>query len=125
LLGPILKAKADQAGVVLTQTDGGEPGAAMTLLRYFTGVGASACSLASMFDYYRTLETQKAFAEKNDLDARKITSFARSSEAIEETTVLTNAIGFHPGRGRYGPACEHVRGGANLLPFDQMTRTGL
>ncbi len=34
LLGPILKAKADQAGVVITHTDGDEPGVAMTLLRY-------------------------------------------------------------------------------------------
>ena len=34
LIGPILKVKADQAGVVLTHTDGDEPGVAMTLLRY-------------------------------------------------------------------------------------------
>ena len=34
LIGPILKAKADQAGVVVTHTDGDEPGVAMTLLRY-------------------------------------------------------------------------------------------
>ena len=33
LIGPILKAKADEAGVVLTHTDGDEPGVAMTLLR--------------------------------------------------------------------------------------------
>ena len=31
LLGPILKAKADEAGVVITHTDGDEPGVAMTL----------------------------------------------------------------------------------------------
>src|SRR5262249_17974321 len=34
LLGPILKLKADHAGVVLTHTDGDEPGVAMTLFRY-------------------------------------------------------------------------------------------
>ena len=34
LIGPILKFKADQAGVVVTHTDGDEPGVAMTLLRY-------------------------------------------------------------------------------------------
>jgi len=33
LLGPILKTKADKAGVVVTHTDGDEPGVAMTLLR--------------------------------------------------------------------------------------------
>ncbi|HMJ24007.1 MAG TPA: Gfo/Idh/MocA family oxidoreductase, partial [Terriglobales bacterium] len=34
MLGPIIKAKADEAGVVVTHTDGDEPGVAMTLLRY-------------------------------------------------------------------------------------------
>ena len=32
LIGPILKTKADEAGVVLTHTDGDEPGVAMTLV---------------------------------------------------------------------------------------------
>src|SRR5438874_6829472 len=41
LLGPILKAKADQAGVVVTHTDGDEPGVAMTLLRYLRSLGLS------------------------------------------------------------------------------------
>src|SRR5215471_11444010 len=39
LLGPILKAKAEKAGVVITHTDGDEPGVAMTLLRYLRTLG--------------------------------------------------------------------------------------
>src|SRR6478752_4323508 len=39
LVGPLLKAKADDAGVVLTHTDGDEPGVAMTLFRYVQSVG--------------------------------------------------------------------------------------
>ena len=39
LIGPILKAKADEAGVVVTHTDGDEPGVAMTLLRYLRTLG--------------------------------------------------------------------------------------
>jgi predicted homoserine dehydrogenase-like protein len=43
-----------------------------------------------------------------------------------ETTVLANATGFHAGRrGMYGPACDHVREMAHLLPTDQMLATGL
>ena len=38
-IGPILKVKADEAGVVLTHTDGDEPGVAMTLLRYLRTLG--------------------------------------------------------------------------------------
>jgi predicted homoserine dehydrogenase-like protein len=129
LLGPILKAKADQAGVVLTHTDGEEPGVAMTLLRYLRSLGlrpVAAGNLKGMVDYYRTPETQRAFAEKYDQDARKVTSFADATKLSMEATVLANATGFRVGRrGMYGPACEHVREMADLMPADQMVTTGL
>lgn len=129
LLGPILKTKADAAGVVLTHTDGDEPGVAMTLLRYLRSVGlrpVAAGNLKGMVDYYRTPDTQRAFAEKHDLDARKVTSFADATKLSMEATVLANATGFHVGRrGMYGPACGDVREIANLLPAQQMLSTGL
>jgi predicted homoserine dehydrogenase-like protein len=129
LVGPILKAKADQAGVVLTHTDGDEPGVAMTLLRYLRTLGlrpVAAGNIKGMVDYYRNPDTQKAFAEKNDQDVRKVTSFADSTKLSMEATVLANATGFHPGRrGMYGPACQYVREIADLLPADQMLDGGL
>jgi predicted homoserine dehydrogenase-like protein len=129
LLGPILKTKADRAGVVLTHTDGDEPGVAMTLLRYLRSVGlrpVAAGNIKGMVDYYRNPETQQAFAEKNDQDVRKVTSFADATKLSMEATVLANATGFHAGRrGMYGPACEYVREVANLLPAEQMIGTGL
>ena len=129
LLGPILKAKADKAGVVVTHTDGDEPGVAMTLLRYLRTLGlrpVAAGNIKGMVDYYRTPETQRAFAEKNDQDARKVTSFADSTKLSMEATVLSNATGFRVGRrGMYGPACSYVREIANLLPAQQMLDTGL
>jgi predicted homoserine dehydrogenase-like protein len=129
LLGPILKAKADQAGVVITHTDGDEPGVAMTLLRYLRSLGlrpVAAGNIKGMVDYYRTPESQRAFAQKNDQDARKVTSFADSTKLSMEATVLANATGFHVGRrGMYGPACTYVREIARLLPPDQLLSTGL
>ncbi len=129
LLGPLLKAKADQAGVVVTNTDGDEPGVAMTLLRYLRSLGlrpVAAGNLKGMVDYYRTPETQLAFAERYDQDARKVTSFADATKLSMEATVLANATGFHVGRrGMYGPACAYVREIARLLPADQMLATGL
>ena len=129
LLGPILKAKADRAGVVVTHTDGDEPGVAMTLLRYLRSLGlrpVAAGNIKGMVDYYRNPETQRAFAEKNDQDVRKVTSFADATKLSMEATVLANATGFHAGRrGMYGPACEYVREMADLLPADQMLDTGL
>ena len=129
LLGPILKVRADRAGVVLTHTDGDEPGVAMTLLRYLRTLGlrtVAAGNIKGMVDYYRTPATQKAFAEKHDQDAKKVTSFADSTKLSMEATVLANATGFHVGRrGMYGPACGYVREMAHLLPADQLLTTGL
>jgi predicted homoserine dehydrogenase-like protein len=129
LLGPILKEKADRSGVVVTNTDGDEPGVALTLLRYLRLVGlqtVAAGNIKGMVDHYRTPETQKGFAEKYDQDVRKVTSFADATKLSMETTVLANATGFHVGRrGMYGPACGNVREIGNLLPADQMLETGL
>src|SRR6267143_7308476 len=128
-IGPILKAKADQAGVVVTHTDGDEPGVAMTLFRYVQSVGlrpVAAGNIKGMVDYYRTPDTQRGFAAKHDQDVRKVTSFADATKLSMEATVLCNATGFHVGRrGMYGPACGYVREMANLLPADQMLETGL
>jgi predicted homoserine dehydrogenase-like protein len=129
LLGPILKEKADRAGVVVTHTDGDEPGVAMTLLRYLRSLGlrpVAAGNVKGMVDYYRNPDTQRAFAEKNDQDVKKVTSFADSTKLSMEATVLANATGFHAGRrGMYGPACKDVREMAGLLPGNQLLDTGL
>ena len=101
----------------------------MTLLRYLRTLGlkpVAAGNIKGMVDYYRNPDTQRAFAEKNDQDARKVTSFADATKLSMETTVLANATGFHAGRrGMYGPACRDVSEMANLLPADQLLETGL
>jgi predicted homoserine dehydrogenase-like protein len=129
LLGPILKIKADKAKVILTNTDGDEPGVAMTLLRYLRAIGlrpVAAGNLKGIVDYYRTPDTQKTFAEKNSQNPRKVTSFADATKLSMETTVLANATGFQVGRrGMYGPTCTHVQEMAHLLPPEKMLKTGL
>src|SRR6266403_4892828 len=128
-IGPILKAKADKAGVVVTHTDGDEPGVAMTLLRYLRSLGlrpVAAGNIKGMVDHYRTPETQREFAAKYGQDVRKVTSFADSTKLSMETTVLANATGFHVGRrGMHGPSCSYVRELAKLLPAEQMLKTGI
>ena len=129
LLGPLLKTKADQAGVVLTHTDGDEPGVAMTLFRYVQSVGlrpVAAGNIKGMVDYYRTPDTQREFAARNDQDVRKVTSFADATKLSMETTVLANATGFAIARrGMMGPACGYVRELAKLLPADAMLGGGI
>jgi predicted homoserine dehydrogenase-like protein len=129
LIGPILKAKADEAGVVLTHTDGDEPGVAMTLFRYVQSLGlrpVAAGNIKGMVDYYRTPDTQREFAAKHDQDVRKVTSFADATKLSMETTVLANATGFRVARrGMCGPACGYVRDLAKLLPAEAMLGGGI
>jgi len=128
-LGPILKLQADRAGVVIPNTDGDEPGVAMTLLRYLKTVGlrpVAAGNLKGILDCYRTPETQREFALKYNQDAAKVTSFADGTKLSMEATILANATGFSVGqRGMYGPKCAHVREMANLLPSEKLLSNGL
>lgn len=128
-LGPILKVYADRAGVVVTNTDGDEPGVAMTLLRYLRSIGlkpVAAGNLKGMIDHYRTPSTQREFAARFHQDPAKATSFADGTKLCMEATVLANASGFRVGqRGMYGVRCSHVRDIAALLPADQLLEGGL
>jgi len=128
-IGPILRFHADRAGVVITNTDGDEPGVAMTLLRYLKTIGftpVAAGNLKGMIDRYRTPETQREFAAKYGQDAAKVTSFADGTKLSMEATILANAAGFRVGqRGMYGPKCAHVREMSSLLPHDDLMNGGL
>jgi predicted homoserine dehydrogenase-like protein len=128
-LGPILKFHADRAGVVITNTDGDEPGVAMTLLRYVRSLGLRAVgagNLKGLVDHQRTPLTQREFAARHQQNAAKVTSFADGTKLAMECAILANATGFHVGRrGMYGPACAHVREMARLLPQAQLLEHGL
>lgn len=129
LLGPILKQKADEAGVVLTNTDGDEPGVAMTLVRYLRTLGlrvVAAGNIKGMVDYYRNPDTQRVFAEKHQQDVKKVTSFADSTKLSMEATLIANATGFRVARrGMIGPRCDYVRDIGGRLPAEAMLATGL
>ena len=128
-LGPLLKTRADRAGVVYTNTDGDEPGVAFTLLRYLRSLGlrpVAAGNLKGMVDHYRTPDTQRAFAEKYGQNARLMTAAADATKLSMEAAVLANASGFRVGkRGMFGPACTNVNEVAGLLPADGMLEGGL
>lgn len=128
-IGPILKVYADRAGVVVTNTDGDEPGVAMNLVRFVNGVGyraVAAGNLKGMIDPYRTPDTQRAFAEKYHQKPRMITSFADGTKLSMECAILCNSTGFRVGkRGMYGPKCAHVKEALGAFPVEQMLNGGL
>jgi len=128
-VGPILKVHADRNGVVITNTDGDEPGVAMNLYRFVKTVGyrpVAAGNFKGMIDPYRTPETQKGFAEKYNQEPRMITSFADGTKLSMEATILANATTFRVAkRGMYGYRCAHVKETLNLYPLDQLLNGGL
>ena len=128
-VGPMLKVKADQAGVVMTNVDGDQPGVIMNLFRYAKSIGCRpvlAGNIKGLQDPYRTPETQRAYAEQYNQKPRMVTSFADGTKISMEMAVVANATGFKVGqRGMYGPPCDSVNNTAGLFPLEQMLETGL
>ncbi len=128
-VGSVLKVYADRNGVVITNSDGDEPGVAMNLYRFVRMIGyrpVAAGNFKGMIDHYRTPETQKAFAEQHHQKPRMITSFADGTKLSMEATVLANATGFRVARrGMYGHRCAHVRDTLTLYPLEELLHGGL
>ena len=117
-VGPILKTRADRAGLVMSNADGDEPGVAMNLTRFVRSIGLKpvvAGNLKGLYDPYRNPKTQQAFAEAHNKKATTMTSFADGTKLSMELAVLANATGFRVGkRGMYGPKLDHVNESAEF-----------
>jgi predicted homoserine dehydrogenase-like protein len=128
-LGPILKAHADRAGVVITNADGDQPGVIMNLYRYVKAMGyrpVLAGNIKGMLDPYRTPDTQRAFAEAHRQRTQMVTAFADGTKLALEMAVVANATGFRVGRrGMYGPRCTHVTEAPRLFRLDELLQVGL
>lgn len=128
-LGPILKVYADKAGVVVSNTDGDQPGVAMNLFRFVKSIGYRPVligNIKGLLDHYRTPETQRKFAEMAKQKPRMVTSFADGTKLSMEQVVMANATGFPVGqRGMYGPECEHVDEATSLFPTEELLNGGL
>jgi predicted homoserine dehydrogenase-like protein len=128
-VGPILKTKANEAGVVLTNTDGDEPGVAMNLLRYVRTIGLEPVltgNVKGFIDPHRTPETQAAFAESVGQRPKMITSFADGTKLSMEATIVANAAGFGVARrGMKGHRCAHVRDVLDAFDPEELLHGGL
>jgi predicted homoserine dehydrogenase-like protein len=127
-LGPILKVKADEAGVVFTDTDGDQPGALLNLKREAEFRGFQPLLLGnikSLLDHRRTPETQAAFAANVRQRPKMITSFADGTKIAAEMATLANGSGFGVGtRGMYGPECDHVDNAHTCYDLDMLLESG-
>ena len=109
-LGPLLKAKADKAGVVFTDVDGDQPGVEGNLWRFVKGLGVRPVlcgNIKGLQDPYRTPTTQKAFAERWGQKPAMVTSFADGTKVSFEQAVVANATGMTVAkRGMHGYTVE-------------------
>lgn len=123
-LGPLLKTRADAAGVVLTDMAGDQPAVIMDLIDEVRLLGFRpilAGNIKSLLDHKRTPETQKAFAEAHGQRPKMITSFADGTKIAAEMAVVANATGFGvAARGMLGPRAERVEQAPELFDLDAL-----
>ena len=127
-LGPILKVKADSAGVVFTDADGDQPGVIMNLAREAEMLGFTPVVLGnikSLMDHRRTPETQAAFAANVFQRPKHITSFADGTKIAAEMACTANASGFGVStRGMAGPEAKRVEEAPGLFPAEKLYQEG-
>ena len=109
-VGPALKARADRAGVTITNSDGDQPGVILNLYRFVRGIGVRPVlcgNIKGLHDPYRNPTTQEAFARRWKQKPHMVTSFADGSKISFEQAAVANATGMCVGRrGMYGPTVE-------------------
>ncbi|KLD75729.1 NAD(P)-dependent oxidoreductase [Xanthomonas hyacinthi] len=95
-VGPLLKRKADAAGVIFSGCDGDQPGVQMNLYRFVRSIGLTPLlcgNIKGLQDPYRTPTTQAAFAAKWGQDPHMVTSFADGTKISFEQAIVANATG--------------------------------
>jgi predicted homoserine dehydrogenase-like protein len=95
-VGPLLKRRADAAGVIFTGSDGDQPGVQMNLFRFVKSIGLTplVCgNIKGLQDPYRNPTTQEGFARQWGQDPAMVTSFADGTKISFEQAIVANATG--------------------------------
>lgn len=95
-VGPLLKKKADAAGIIFTGADGDQPGVQMNLFRFVRSIGLTplVCgNIKGLQDPYRNPTTQEGFARQWGQDPYMVTSFADGTKISFEQAIVANATG--------------------------------
>ena len=105
-LGPILKDRADRAGVIYTNSDGDQPGVMMNLYRFVKGIGVRPVlcgNIKGLHDPHRNPTTQESFARTWGQKPHMVTSFADGTKISFEQAIVANATGMRVAkRGMHG-----------------------
>lgn len=127
--GPILKAMADDAGVILSGADGDQPVVQINLWRYVRQLGMTPLlcgNIKGLQDRYRTPETQAGYARQWGQTPEMVTSFADGTKISFEQAITANATGMTIARrGMIGHEFSgHVDQMLDMYDIDQMRALG-
>lgn len=95
-VGPILKQYASEANVMLSQSDGDQPGVIMNLYRYVKGLGLQplVCgNIKGFLDEHKTPTDMEEFARNVNQGTRMITNFTDGTKLSFEQASVANATG--------------------------------
>ncbi|GAA4777057.1 SAF domain-containing protein [Stakelama sediminis] len=122
-VGPILKSRADAAGVLYSFSDGDQPGVQMNLYRFVKGLGVTPVlcgNIKGLHDPYRDPTTQRSFAEKWGQKPAMVASFADGTKISFEQAIVANGTGFRVARrGMLGPDFSGGNPTAPLVPLEE------
>lgn len=128
-LGPILKYRSQQAGVMYSVADGDQPGVTMNLYRQVKSMGFKPLlcgNIKGLQDRYRNPTTQKSFAAQWDMTPEMVTSFADGTKISFEQACIANATGMKVAqRGMLGYYTDkHVDELKDLYNLEQLIALG-
>lgn len=122
-VGPILKVKADAAGVVYSFADGDQPGVQMNLYRFVAGLGVKPVlcgNIKGLHDPYRNPATQESFAKRWGQKPAMVASFADGTKISFEQAIVANGTGMQVAqRGMLGPDFSGGVPDGTLVPIEQ------
>lgn len=122
-VGPILQARAREAGVIYTFSDGDQPAVQMNLFRFVAGLGVKPVlcgNIKGLHDPYRNPATQQAFADKWGQKPAMVASFADGTKISFEQAVVANGTGFRVARrGMLGPDFSGGDPSRPLVPLEE------
>lgn len=126
-VGPLLKVRADAAGVVYTATDGDQPGVLKRLINYVEGLGfetVAAVNCKGFLDRHATPEGMRGWAERQCFSPEMTTAFTDGTKMHIENAVLANGTGLVPDRrGMHGVSTSLATALADVL--GAITRRGV
>ena len=94
-VGPVLQARARDAGVLVTGADGDQPAVQVNLARFVRSLGLTPLvygNVKGLQDRYRTPATQAAYAAQWGQTPEMVTSFADGTKISLEQALVANAL---------------------------------